>query len=210
MRAYLYGLTRNQPKPNGDVQAALILIERLIHDGQAAHIEPAMHTLIAASVFGYLYADDDEQLTQWARRILPDAPLAGIAAAYFVKWAHDDTPPDTYYARLLHHCGGANLDFDYALARIGHVMGWGSQRHALRHLSAAKAPYDSIAQTLYCVTQHPDDDAAAIQAASSTQNPAVVALVGGIMGARLGLRPDTQNAALDALAQRVNEAKNAR
>jgi ADP-ribosylglycohydrolase len=106
-----------------------------------------------------------------------------------------------------------------AVVRVTHVMGWGSETHAMRHLGEGWVGDEAVALALYCVLRYPNDYVEAVRrgATSEGDSDSIACIAGGIMGARLGLeaipldwRERCENKLyLGDLAKRMAEAKEA-
>jgi ADP-ribosylglycohydrolase len=147
------------------------------------------------ATIGYLYQNDEAKLREVAKEsgIIthghPAAVAGSIAAAYLVKLALDDVAPEEYLRRTLVFCEGISNDFDKAMIRVTHVMGWGSETHAMRHLGEGWTAEEAVALALYCVLRYSNDYAEAVRrgATSEGDSDSIACIAGGIMGARLGL-----------------------
>lgn len=85
--------------------------------------------------------------------------------------------------------GGISDDFDAAMLRVGHVLAWGSEEQALRHIGEGWVGEEAVALALYCVLRYPDDYVAAVRRGANTDgdSDSIACIAGGILGARLGL-----------------------
>jgi ADP-ribosylglycohydrolase len=177
------------------------------------------------ATIGYLYQNDETKLREVAKEsgIIThghsSAVAGSIAAAYLMKLALDGIAPEEYLRRTLAFCEGISEDFDKALIRVTHVMGWGSETHAMRHLGEGWVGDEAVALALYCVLRYPNDYAEAVRrgATSEGDSDSIACIAGGIMGARLGLdaipldwreRCENKTYLID-LAKRMAEAKEA-
>jgi ADP-ribosylglycohydrolase len=147
------------------------------------------------ATIGYLYQHDESRLREVAMQsgIIThghSAAVAGsIAAAYLVKLALDGVEPEEYLRRLMAFCDGISEDFDKAMIRVSHVLGWGSETHAMRHLGEGWIAEEAVALALYCVLRYPNNYVEAVRrgATSEGDSDSIACIAGGIMGARLGL-----------------------
>lgn len=147
------------------------------------------------ATIGYLYQHNEVKLREVALQsgIITHGHLAAqaasVAGAYLVKLALDGSAPDKMPGKVMTFCAGISEDFDYAMLKIGHVMGWGSEEHALTHLGEGWVGEEAIALALYCVLKYPDDYVAAVRRGANTNgdSDSIACIAGGIMGARLGL-----------------------
>ena len=147
------------------------------------------------ATIGYLYQHDEAKLREVAHYSgtithgHPAAIAASIAGAYLVKLALDDVPVAQYLSKTMAFCDGISDEFDRAMLRIGHVLGWGSETHALKHLGEGWVGEEAIALALYCVLRYPDDYVSAVRRGANTNgdSDSIACIAGGIMGARLGI-----------------------
>lgn len=147
------------------------------------------------ATIGYLYQHDEIRLREVAHASglithgHPAAVAASIAGAYLVKLALDGVPADEYMRRTMTFCDGISEEFDAAILRIGHVLGWGDEEAALRHIGEGWVGDEAIALALYCVLRYPNDYAACVRRGANTNgdSDSIACIAGGIMGTRLGL-----------------------
>jgi hypothetical protein len=132
---------------------------------------------------GYLYQHDEIRLRQVAYTVNPDSHPSIIAAVYLVKLALDGIPVNEYARRMMDFTEGLSDELDRAILRVGHVMGWVSEKAALAHIAPQGTEAETVATALYCVMRSPDDYAACMHRAPDH----VASIVGAVMGARLGL-----------------------
>ena len=124
------------------------------------------------------------------RAALEPAPSAArSAAAFAVQLALNGVPVTAYLPQIMAFTDGLSAEFDAALYRIGHAGAWTSEAAALEHIGQARTPEQSVALALYCVIRCPDDLVACVRQAGHVggDSVAIAGIVGGIMGARLGL-----------------------
>lgn len=116
------------------------------------------------------------------------AVAASIAAAYAVALTLSGTHLTDYAARILRFCDGISDDFEYAVLRVGHVLGWSDEDAAMRHIGDGTNADEALALALYCVLRYEDDDMACIQRAASIDGPShvVAGLAGGLAAMRQG------------------------
>jgi ADP-ribosylglycohydrolase len=144
---------------------------------------------------GYLYQHDPGRLRQVAHASgflthrHPAADAACIAAAYLVKLALDRVHPNEFSRQALEFCTHLSDDFDYAILRLNHTLGWTDSRAAMQHIGQGWVGEEAVALALYCCLKHPDDYAAAVRLGANIEgdSDSVACIAGGIMGARLGL-----------------------
>ncbi len=144
---------------------------------------------------GYFFQHDVDALRQVAEASSlvthghPAALAASIGAAYLVKLALDGVEPEQYFGRLYAFTDGIAEDFDQALRRLSHVLGWGDEVAAMRHIGQGWVAEEAVALALYCVLRYPDSyvDAVRRGANSGGDSDSVACIAGGIAAARLGL-----------------------
>ena len=101
----------------------------------------------------------------------------------------NNNAPENYFTEIWNTASGISEEFDMTIRKIGHVLGCGSENHAMRHLGTGEK-YDEVATlALYCILQHPNSYLSAVKCASkASQNSAMITqLVGLLMGLKLGV-----------------------
>jgi len=144
---------------------------------------------------GFIYQHDESRLREIATATSlithrhPTAIAATVAAAYLIKLALDDVPIASYMPRLYEFTTGISDEFDLAILRVGHVLGWTNEDLALDHIGQGWVGEEAVALALYCVLRYPDDYLACMRCAANTNgdSDSIACIAGGIMGARLGL-----------------------
>jgi ADP-ribosylglycohydrolase len=144
---------------------------------------------------GYLYQDDPERLHQVAHasgiatHAHPAADAAAIAAAYLVKLALDGIHPESFVGETMAFCSGISDEFDDIMLRVGHVSEWKDEFAALTHIGSGWIAPEAVAMAIYCTMRYPDDFISALRRAVNIpgDSDSVGSIVGGILGARLGL-----------------------
>ncbi len=180
-------------------------------------------TAMRAAAIGLLYQHDVARLREVAIATSlithrhPAAIAASVGAATLVKLALDGAPVESYLRALMDFTDGLSDEFDGAILRVGHTLGWTDERGALKHIGAGWTGDEAVALALYCVLRYPDDYAGAVRCAVNHDGDSdtVGCIVGGMMGARLGLdaipadwRARCENRAdLDNLALRLDAAR---
>ncbi len=148
-----------------------------------------------AAPIGYYYQHDPARLRSVAHAIgfathqHPAADAAAIGAAYLVKLALDGLAPKEYSNRLLEFCAGVSDEFDYAILRVNHTLGWTDSTAALKYIGQGWVGEEAVALALYCCLKYPDDYVAAVRLGANIDgdSDSVACIAGGILGARLGL-----------------------
>jgi len=172
---------------------------------------------------GYLYQHDETRLREVAAATSlithrhPTAIAATVGAAYLVKLALDNAPVATYMPRLYEFTTSISDEFELAILRVGHVLGWTNEDLSLDHIGQGWVGEEAVALALYCVLRYPDDYVACMRRAANTNgdSDSIACIAGGIMGARLGLnaipadwRSRCENAsAISDLARRLTAAR---
>lgn len=172
---------------------------------------------------GYLYQHAPERLRELAiasseiTHRHPAALAGAVGAAYAVKLALDSVHPDHMLPQIIAFTDGISEEFTAAMRRVGHVVGWVNDEHALKHLGEGWVAEEAVALALFCVMRYPDDYAKCVwRGANLTgDSDSVACIAGGIQGARLGLdaipadwRARCEDAAiLIDLAQRLAAAR---
>ncbi len=180
-------------------------------------------TAMRAAAIGLLYQHDEPRLREMAvassviTHRHPAAIAASVGAAYLVKLALDGAPLETYMRRVMDFTDGLSADLDDAILRVGHTLGWTDEVGALHHIGLGWVGDEAVAQALYCVLRYPNDYVGAVRCAVNQDGDSdtVGCIVGGIMGARLGIeaipadwRARCKNRAyLDDLALRLEAAR---
>lgn len=102
-----------------------------------------------------------------------------FAAALNTRFAAQGVPASAWIAALHQELGEV---FELNLLRIGHVLSWGSEQHAIRHLSQPAGKGTILAQALYAILRHHSNAGAMLRQALSVREQAyLVALWTGIM-----------------------------
>lgn len=149
-----------------------------------------------AAAIGYFYQDDPNRLREVAHAVgfathqHPAADAAAIAAAYLVKLALDGAAPNRFSGQVLEFCSGISDEFDYAILRVNHTLGWTDTTAALKHIGEGWVGEEAVALALYCCLKEPDDYVAAVRLGANLDgdSDSVACIAGGIMAARLGLK----------------------
>ncbi len=151
------------------------------------------HALLRSMLTGCLYTHRPERLHQAIAGIFPRSAsqtfAAGLAVACLTQLALNESPPNDHLRRVFEFVSGLNEDFDAALRRVGHVLGWTNETAALKHIGLGSATGQAAALALYCVMRRADDYAAGVRLAASISagDGLIAGLAGGVLGAQLGL-----------------------
>jgi ADP-ribosylglycohydrolase len=144
---------------------------------------------------GLLYRDDPAQLKAVAQASAvithrhPAGVASAVAAAYAVKLALDELPIQSLIAEVSTFTAGMSDDLDAAFSRVGHAAAWSNEEDALKHIGEGWVGEEAVALALYCVLRYPNDFAACIRRASTTNgdSDSIACIAGSIIGARLGI-----------------------
>jgi len=144
---------------------------------------------------GYVYQRDPARLREIASASSlithghPAALAASVGAAYLVKLSLDGVHPRDYMRRVLEFTDGISDEFDAAIYRVGHTLGWTDEAGALDHIGQGWTGEEAVALALYCVLRYPDDYVACVRRAANTNGDSdtIACIAGGVMGARLGM-----------------------
>ncbi len=149
-----------------------------------------------AAPIGYFYQHDPVRLRTTAHAVgfathqHPAADAAAIAAAYLVKLALDGIHPHDFSHLVMDFCQGISDEFDYAILRANHPVGWTDTDAAIRHIGQGWVGEEAVALSIYCCLKHPDNYVAAVRLAANIDgdSDSIACIVGGILAARLGLK----------------------
>lgn len=144
---------------------------------------------------GYLYQHNENRLRKSAHAVgfathqHPAADAASIAAAYLIKLALDGIHPKDFSKLVIGFCDGISEEFDLAILRVNHTIGWANTDQAIKHIGEGWVGEEAIALAIYCCLKHPDDYVAAVRLAANIDgdSDSVACIAGGVMGARLGV-----------------------
>jgi ADP-ribosylglycohydrolase len=147
------------------------------------------------ATIGFLYRHDEARLYDVAEASglithrHPTAIAASIGAAYLISLVLNGAHDHDYLRKVMTFCDGISDEFDAAILRVGHVLGWGNEEAALDHIGQGWTGEEAVALALYCVLRYPDDYVACVRRAANTNgdSDSIACIAGGIMGARLGL-----------------------
>ncbi len=166
---------------------------------------------------GYFYQDDLPRLREVAAATArathrhPAAELGAVAAAYLVKLALDQTPPDDFLRLLQDETQGLVPDFDQALQRLEQGLEMSDPAKALPHIGEGWVAEEAVLASLYCFLQHPRDYLAVIRLAANTSgdSDSLAGITGGISGAYLGIQalPPTWLARIEKSAYLADVAR---
>lgn len=147
------------------------------------------------AALGYFYQNAPDRLREIASASSqithghPAAIAGAVAAAYAVKLALDGVPSEDMVRQIEAFTEGMSEEFSAALYRLGHVMGWENDEHALAHLGEGWVAEEAVALGLFCVLRYPNDYTKCVRRGANLtgDSDTVACIAGGIQGARLGL-----------------------
>lgn len=104
------------------------------------------------------------------------------------RLACNKVPPERFLPELVTYFTD-DFEYERALLRVEHVMGWGSEERALKHLGRGASDPEILAMAIYCILRCPTSlDAALICAACTEgQSHKIAAIVGMVMATIQGL-----------------------
>ncbi len=141
----------------------------------------------------YLYQDDIASLRELILRSSEDSELIAcrLGLMSLIKCMLDRTSYELYFSTIWELSSGISDDYDMTIRKIGHVLGWGSETHALRHLGSGEKPQEIVTQVLYCILRYPNNYIAAVKCATQIpqNNVSIAQLVGASMGLKLLSQP---------------------
>lgn len=109
--------------------------------------------LISSSLLGLISSDDTIML----RDYFVSEEAHYLAVAYLISFAYQDKLTETSLSDLSKLMLGFSDDFDQALRRVGHVIGWGSISRALNHIHTSNQQQNDVLIALYYLMQFPDN-----------------------------------------------------
>ncbi len=190
----------NNRAPGKTCMTGIARYESGLHWSEAGLVDSkGCGSAMRVATLGYLYQHDPERLkavaiaTSQITHRHPTALAAAVAAAYLVKLALDGAAPETYIRQTLAFTDGMSDELEYALLRVGHVLGWTNEEAALEHIGQGWTGEEAVALALYCILRYPENRfgnyVACVRRAANTagDSDSIACIAGGIMGARLGL-----------------------
>jgi ADP-ribosylglycohydrolase len=190
----------HSPENNRDPGTTCMAGVRRFEDGLPWHesgivASKGCGSAMRVATIGYLYQDDEMRLREVAEASgvithrHPAAIAASLAGAYLIKLALDGVKVTEYLPRVMAFTDGISDEFDAAILRVGHVMGWTNEESALDHIGEGWTGDEAIALALYCILKYPDNYVACVRRAANSEgdSDSIACIAGGIMGARLGL-----------------------
>lgn len=150
-----------------------------------------MSNLIDCVILVYLYqagilslkervlnsSEDNERIASW------------LGVISLTKCILDKVPDKEYFSIIWEFSSGIGSDYDMTIRKIGHVLGWGSEVHAIRHLGTGETPQEVVTLCLYCLLRYPNSYHSAIKVTSKIahNNKIIAQIIGSLMGLKLGL-----------------------
>jgi len=153
-------------------------------------------SLMRVGILGFIFRKDPEKLIKAASisgRIThthPAADAASVAGAYAVKLALDGVEPREMFEPLLEVTQGISQEFTHALDN-SHKTAYSDigDEEGLKKLGQGWYADETFALAYFCILRYPNDYKKAIQTAVNItgDSDSVASVVGGILGARLGI-----------------------
>jgi len=148
-----------------------------------------------AAPIGYVYQNDPKKLREVAHATgicthgHPTADAACIGAAYLVKLALDQTPPQDMIPQLLAFTQGISQEFDEAILKVPQCLEWEDEEKALDSLGQGWIGEEAVALALYCFLRYPDDYKKTVLRGANTNgdSDSIACIAGAISGAWLGV-----------------------
>ena len=216
--------SENNRAPGNACLAGVATMERGVHWSESGVADSkGCGTAMRVAPIGYLYQNDPKTLKTVARASgicthgHRTAVVASIGAAYLIKLALDDTPPEQMISQLLHFTSGISKEFDNALIKVEKCLRWNDEEKALKYLGEGWIGEEAVALALYCFLRYPDDYRKAVLRGANTNgdSDSIACIAGSISGARMGIEAIPQawigniekSGYLDDLALRLAEKK---
>ena len=186
----------NNRAPGNACLAGVSRMERGVHWSESGIADSkGCGSAMRVAPIGYLYQHDPEKLKAAARASgicthgHRTAVAASIGAAYLVKLALDDVPPDQMIPALLAFTKGISGEFDRAILKVDECLDWEDEEKALEFLGRGWIGEEAVALALYCFLRYPDDYAKTVLRGANTagDSDSIACIAGGISGARLGV-----------------------
>lgn len=153
-------------------------------------------SLMRVGIVGFVYRNDPDKLLEVASlsgkitHSHPTSDAATIAGAYAVKLALDGMEPADMFGPLLEVTEGISREFTDAL-KGAYALAFGglSDEEALREIGQGWYAEETFALAYFCMLRYPDDYKKALQKAVNItgDSDSIGCVVGGILGARLGI-----------------------
>ena len=186
----------NNRAPGNACLAGVSQMERGVHWSESGAVQSkGCGSAMRVAPIGYLYQHNPDKLKVVARASgicthgHRTAVAASIGAAYLVKLALDDVPPDQMIPALLAFTKGISGEFDRAILKINECLDWEDEEKALEYLGRGWIGEEAVALALYCFLRYPDDYAKTVLRGANTagDSDSIACIAGGISGARVGV-----------------------
>jgi ADP-ribosylglycohydrolase len=150
---------------------------------------------------GYFYQNHPEMLRQVARASglcthgHSTADAACVGAAYLVKLALDDTPPENMIPELLSYTNEISKEWDNAILKVQMCLDWDDEEKALAYLGEGWVGEEAVALALYCFLRYPDSNEKVVIRGANTNgdSDSIACIAGAISGAYLGIEAIPEN-----------------
>ena len=153
-------------------------------------------SLMRVGIIGFIYRNDPVKLLEVASlsgkitHSHPTSDAATIAGAYAVKLALDGIAPEEMFLPLLRVTEGISEEFTEAFKNSYELAHSNlSDEEALQKIGQGWYADETFALAYFCMLRYPDDYKKAVQTAVNItgDSDSVGCVVGGILGARLGI-----------------------
>lgn len=102
-------------------------------------------------LLGYIHDDTDKLKTLFSAVDTGHLAIAGLLAVI-----NRGAKPESYLSELALLVAAQNTEYDQALRRIGHVLGWGSVSKALKHIYTGNTLWDASIIATYLTMRYTD------------------------------------------------------
>ncbi|MGJ3238913.1 MAG: hypothetical protein ACFE0Q_09440 [Anaerolineae bacterium] len=115
--------------------------------------------------------------------------LANVTSVYLLQMSLIDIDPYTYFERVWRFCSGINITFEMTIRKISHILGWGSYRHALRHIGDTTQADVQVTIALYSIMKQENNllKALSIVTAIPNNQDRIMRMIGALIVARSGI-----------------------
>ncbi len=186
----------NNRSPGNACLSGVLAMERGVHWSESGVADSkGCGTAMRVAPIGYFYQNDLEKMKMVARASgrcthrHRTADAASIGAAYLVKLALDDTPPEQIIPKLLHFTSGISKEFDDAILKVEKCIDWNAEEKALKYLGEGWIGEEAVALALYCFLRYPDDYKKTVLRGANTNgdSDSIACIAGSISGSYLGI-----------------------
>lgn len=148
-------------------------------------------SLLDFVIYAYLYQNDVENLRKLIQKSSEDIELVAsrLGIVSLTKCILDNGVVEKYFSLIWNFSSGISDGYDMTIRKIGHILGWGSEAHAIRHIGTGETPQEIVTLALFSILRHPDSYVSAVECAmKAPKNGKLIGqIVATLMGAKLGL-----------------------